>query len=126
MRELGCERTVLIVEDDQDVRESIEEVLTLNGYQTLCAENGKEALDRARLSAKKPCVILLDVMMPVMDGWQFRAIQRSDAELGQIPVVVLTAHANAKEAATKMETAGWLRKPVAMRDLLSMVRRFCE
>jgi len=64
--------------------------------------------------------------MPVMDGWEFRQRQQADPQLAKIPVVVLTAHADAEEAAAEMGASGYLRKPVSLRQLLSTVRRFCD
>jgi CheY-like chemotaxis protein len=122
----GCNRVVMIVEDDPDVRETIAEILVDAAYQPLLASNGKEALEHLRSAAPKPCVILLDIMMPVMNGWEFRAQQRSEAGLSAIPVVVITAHADASRAATEMEAAGFLRKPVKLESLLASVSHFCE
>jgi CheY-like chemotaxis protein len=121
----GCERRVLVVEDDRDIRDSILEVLADNEYEPLTASNGKEALERLRDPDQRPCVILLDVMMPVMDGWGFRAAQTEDSELKAIPVVVLTAHASAAETARDMEAAGFLKKPVKLDALLEAVERHC-
>ena len=115
----------MIVDDDLDVREAIAEVLADGSYETIESEHGGEALDALRSHADKPCVILLDIMMPVMDGWQFRSAQRIDPELGSIPVVVLSAHADVKEAAATMGAAGFLRKPVDLDALLAAVARFC-
>jgi CheY-like chemotaxis protein len=120
----GCTRLVMIVEDDIDVRESIEEVLADNDYRTVGVANGKEALDRLRAGLEQPCLILLDIMMPVMDGWQFRALQRKDPELGSIPVVVLTAHVDLEQTA-ELEAAACLKKPIRLDTLLDTVQRFC-
>lgn len=120
-----CERTVLVVEDDGDVRQAIAEVLSDCEYKALHASNGAEALERLRTAPVQPCVILLDVMMPTMDGWQFRAAQQSDPAVKDIPVVILTAHADAVAAADQMEAAGFLTKPVALDVLLGVVERFC-
>ena len=121
----SCNRTVLVVEDDRDVREAIAEVLADSRYVALHAANGAEALQRLRSAPVRPCVILLDVMMPTMDGWQFRAEQQRDPSVKDIPVVVLSAHSDASEAAAKMEAAGYLTKPVALETLLGVVERFC-
>ena len=121
-----CERRVLVVEDDRDVRDTLLEVLEDYAYAPLAASNGKEALDRLRASDVRPCVILLDVMMPVMDGWGFRAAQTEDAQLSEIPVVVLTAHASAALTARDLHAAGYLKKPVSLEDLLAAVERHCE
>jgi len=119
-----CEGLVMIVEDDLDVRESIAEVLEDNEYRPLLAANGKEALERLRAGPERPCMILLDIMMPVMDGREFRALQREDPELGSIPVVVFTAHAELQEA-NELAAAAYLKKPVRLDALLATVERFC-
>ena len=119
------QHTILVVEDDRDVRESIVDVLEDNDYIARGAGNGADALDQLKDGGVRPCVILLDIMMPVMDGWQFRAAQQTDPELSAIPVVVLTAHTSAKEAAEQMKAAGFLKKPVQLSALLSAVERFC-
>jgi CheY-like chemotaxis protein len=126
MNDQRCDHLVMVVEDDRDVRESIAEVLEDHQYQPMGAANGKEAIDQLRAGSHKPCVILLDIMMPIMDGWQFRDLQREDPELSSIPVVVLTAHANLHEATTGMHAAACLKKPVPLKTLLATVERFCR
>jgi CheY-like chemotaxis protein len=123
--ETQCDKFVLVVEDDRDVRDSILEVLEDNQYHTVAASNGQEGLQALRAAACKPCLILLDLMMPVMDGWGFRAAQKSDQDLESIPVVVLTAHASAQKAAQDMDAAGFLKKPVRLETLLDTVQRYC-
>ena len=120
-----CNRLVMVVEDDTDVLSSIVEVLADNAYQPVGARNGSDALERLREMPSKPSVILLDVMMPVMDGWQFRLVQRTDPSLSGIPVVVLTAHGSAPEAAKEMGASAFLRKPVRLETLLATVQRYC-
>lgn len=126
MADSDLQRTVLVVEDDRDVRESILEVLEDNAYVARGARNGFDALEQLTRDGLRPCLILLDVMMPVMDGWQFRAAQRENPALAAIPVVVLTAHTNARQAAEQMQAAGFLKKPVRLEALLSTVERFCQ
>ena len=121
----GCERTVLVVEDDADIRGAIVEVLTDGNYRPLVASNGADALDELRSAAFPPCVILLDVMMPVMDGTEFRTRQRDDETLRVIPVVVLSAHADATHLAEQMAAEGFLKKPVDLVTLLQTVEQFC-
>jgi len=125
MTDPGCSKTVLVVEDDVDTRSALVEVLEDGNYRLLTAENGKVALDELRAARCPPCVILLDVMMPVMDGRQFRIEQEKDPALKKIPVVVLSAHADAVVSATQMGAAGFLRKPVDLGDLLRTVEQFC-
>ena len=120
-----CGRTVLVVEDDRDVREAISEVLVDCDYKPVHDSNGAEALERLRSAPVAPCVILLDVMMPTMDGWEFRAAQQRDPAVKDIPVVVLSAHADGADAASKMDAAGYLKKPVTLEALLGLVERFC-
>lgn len=115
---------VLVVDDDAEIRETLEEVLSDHGYAVACASNGLEALRYLRAAAP-PCVILLDLMMPVMDGWEFRSHQRADPALSGIPVFVVTAGGNCEDAARKLEAAGCLRKPLALEKLLSVVRGTC-
>lgn len=122
----GRKRVLLVVEDDQDIRDTLVEVLEDQGYQPLSASNGREALDKLRRADPRPRLILLDIMMPVMDGWAFRAAQQGDPELQSIPVIVLTAHTSPEETAEQMEAAGFLRKPVALQALLATVRRYCD
>jgi two-component system response regulator MprA len=115
--------TVLVVEDDRDVRDAIAEVLDDSGYLPVLAANGREALARLRSGEPLPHLILLDLMMPEMDGWEFRSVQGSDPALSGVPVVVLTAHADAQDAADRMHAAGFLRKPVQLTELLAVVAR---
>jgi CheY-like chemotaxis protein len=125
MTTADCSRTVLIVEDDADVRTALAEVLEDVNYKPLRAENGAAALEELRTARSTPCVILLDLMMPVMDGQAFRAEQQKDPALRSIPVVVLSAHADATTTATQMEAHGFLKKPIDLSELLSTVERFC-
>jgi CheY-like chemotaxis protein len=82
--------SVLIVDDDAAIRDALTTLLKDEGYYVATASNGVEALDTLRRGLR-PCAILLDLMMPVMDGWDFRAVQRQDPVLSQIPVIVVTA-----------------------------------
>src|SRR5262245_59582395 len=80
-------KSVLIIEDDPDIREALAEILEDEGYATVLAGNGREALDHLAKS-EMPALILLDLMMPIMDGWQFRDEQRRSPSYAAIPVVV--------------------------------------
>jgi CheY-like chemotaxis protein len=119
-------RGVLIVDDDTDIRETIEEVLADNDLPATGAENGAIALERLRSDVDPPCVILLDMMMPVMDGRTFRLAQQDDPALSNIPVVVLTAHASGERSARELQVDGFLNKPVDLQTLLDVVRRYCK
>jgi CheY-like chemotaxis protein len=113
---------VLIVEDDMDVRELMDVLLTTYGFETMTAANGREALDRMRV--RRPCVVLLDLMMPVMDGWQFRAAQLLEPSLADVPVVCVTAVAEHSEMVQRLH-APCLRKPIEFRALLEAVEGAC-
>jgi CheY-like chemotaxis protein len=119
------DRLVMIIEDDPDVREAVAEALDDLGYPSLSAANGKEGIDRLTASPKRPCVILLDLMMPIMDGRQFRAAQLEDSALSSIPVLVLSAQTDAPKAAEELHAAGCLRKPVDLPMLLKLVQFHC-
>ncbi|HZX97006.1 MAG TPA: response regulator [Myxococcales bacterium] len=125
MTDRECGRTVLVVEDDKDIRDTIAEILQDGDYHPFVAANGEAALAALRMADPKPCVILLDVMMPVMDGKTFRIEQRSDPALNDIPVVVLSAHADATSAAAEMKAEGFLRKPVDLDKLLDTIEKWC-
>ena len=116
---------VLIVDDDHDIREAMSETLELEGHRTLCAANGREALELLRAEDAPACVILLDLMMPVMNGWEFREEQRRDQRLASIPVVVITADAEAREKAEQLQASGVLRKPIRGDDLVRAVAKYC-
>ena len=116
---------VMIVDDDRDVRESLAEVLEDHGYRSVAAANGQEALDRLRSVPNRPCLILLDLMMPVMDGRQFRAQQREDEHLGSIPILIFSAHTNVEEASADLGASACLRKPIELPLLLDAVRALC-
>src|SRR4051794_36894212 len=86
-------QTILIVEDDEAIRETMQLALEMRGYGVITAGNGKEGLD-ALTAKQRPCLILLDLMMPVMDGWGFLGEIEQDPSLGRIPVVVVPAFPN--------------------------------
>jgi CheY-like chemotaxis protein len=116
---------VLVVDDDPDIRETVIEVLEENGHRAFGAANGVEALDHLRKSDELPCLILLDLMMPTMDGPSFRSEQLKDPALSPIPVVVISAFRDSAETAKELDAAGHLSKPVSLDDLIELVERFC-
>ena len=116
---------ILVVEDDGAVRETLQELLEEEGYRVSPAANGREALERLRAGKKAPCLILLDLQMPVMDGWQFRKEMRGDAALAGIPVVVISADAGLERKVEGMAAAAVLPKPVELSRLLDTVHHFC-
>jgi CheY-like chemotaxis protein len=117
----GC---VLVVDDDPDLGEILSYVLERAGYASVVVENGQEAMKQLR-GGLHPCLILLDLMMPVMNGWQFRAAQSQDPALSAIPVVILTADWESLDRAAGLGVAACLAKPVEPGALFSLVRRYC-
>jgi CheY-like chemotaxis protein len=114
---------ILIVDDDDDIRANLREVLEDERYQTSSATNGQEALDLLRAAPVLPRLILLDLMMPVKDGFAFRDEQRSEARLSEIPVVVMSAAGTPDLARLHIASSAYLKKPFAIDTLLAMVQR---
>src|SRR5881397_2528123 len=114
----GGDPLVLIVEDDRAIREPLSVLLRGEGYRVTLAENGQEALRKLR-TEPSPDIIVLDLRMPVMDGWEFRAIQQQDPVLGLIPVVAISADGSAQ--AVTMSADAYLRKPLDPSDLLQTI-----
>ncbi len=117
-------RSVLIVEDDKDIRDSLSSALSLIGINVVLATHGLEALEKLK-TMEPPCLILLDLMMPVMDGWQFRSHQERDSRISNVPVVVITADGNARTKAQKMGAYSGLAKPIDLTSLFSVVTKWC-
>lgn len=112
--------TVLVVEDDLDIREVMRMVLEASGYEVLEAGDGAEALVVAR--AHRPRLILLDLMMPGMDGFQFRESQLRDPAIAAIPVVIVSGGGAVPEKAAELGAAGYLVKPTDLQRLLAVMR----
>jgi CheY-like chemotaxis protein len=112
---------VLVVDDDPDILEALSEILEAEGFEIRRARNGKEALER--LEPQPPNLILLDLMMPVMDGWEFAQRMRQKPAVADIPIIVLSADRNVGSKAADIGAVGHLAKPFELNDLLDMVRR---
>ena len=113
---------VLIVEDDADLREMMAQLLSLEGYRSHTVANGLEALQYLE-RGDRPDVVLLDLMMPVMDGWEFRRRQLQDPDLADVPVIVLSALDPSR--AVDVNGTAFLKKPLDFDRLLQLVHRFC-
>jgi len=119
-------REVLVVEDDTDLRESLSQALRDHGFGVTPATNGQEALDLLHAGAR-PSVILLDLMMPGLNGWQLRAALRRDPGLARIPQVVISAYMDeAEQAVLALPPDDCLRKPFHIRILIDALERHCE
>jgi CheY-like chemotaxis protein len=112
---------ILVVEDDDDAREAMVALLQMKGYRAVPAGNGKEALDYLH-HAPVPDLIILDLWMPVMDGWQFRAEQIKDPRLKKVPVIVVTALSDRDD----VDANEVIIKPVDVDRLLTSVSQYCR
>lgn len=116
------ERLVMVVENDADVREIVAEVLAARGFRALVAEHGADALAQLSLGAR-PDVILLDLKMPVMDGWAFLDVKARIPEIAAIPVVAMSAMPS-EVVSGDARCAGVMKKPVSLDQLLETIQRF--
>ncbi len=114
---------VLVVDDDRDIRETLQELIEDEGYDVLTARHGAEALEKLR--ERRPGLIVLDLFMPVMDGAEFRRRQLADPALAQVPVVVISAAAGLDERVAAMRAEDHFEKPIRLDDLLAAIARFC-
>ncbi len=115
-------KTILVVEDDQDILSTLKIFLESEDYHTLTAENGFEAM-KLMETHSLPNLILLDMKMPVMDGWQF-AIEFISKHDHLCPIVVMTAAADAEQRAKDISAIGWVAKPFKLDELLKTIKRF--
>ncbi len=115
-------RCILLVEDDPDIREIVKDILETEGYSVAAASNGLEALEQLQ-KLESPCLILLDLMMPVMNGWEFLQRRRSMDSIASLPVVVVSAVAESQQpfGATKI-----VKKPPDIESLLKLVAQYCK
>ena len=118
---MGHLNSILVVEDDEGIREMIKLALEMEGYTVFTAVNGKQGLDLLP-TIPKPSLILLDLMMPVMNGWEFVDAISKDMTLATIPVVVVTAFPNGTNA---IRAKSVMKKPVDLHTLLEVVRQWC-
>lgn len=121
---MGEPPSILVVDDDPDILDAMVFVLEQAGYRVATAADGAEALARLRGGAA-PCLVLLDLMMPVLDGWQLLGELAREPALAAIPVVVLTGAGAAARSATSLGARSILEKPVSLDALLATVERYC-
>ena len=116
---------VLVVDDDRDIRESLVEALEDVGYACDSADNGSNALQLLRAANELPHVILLDLMMPVMDGETFLEERLNDPRVAKIPVVVLSAYRDITNPAPEKNVVCAMKKPVPLNELTRIVQKVC-
>jgi CheY-like chemotaxis protein len=116
----ACPATILVVEDDEDIREAIGEILLQEGYDVALAENGQEALEKLG-ELRRPCLLLVDLVMPKMDGWDLMAALSKNDRLATIPVVVMSAASHPKPIVSQTI----VKKPIDLTMMLQIVRNHC-
>jgi CheY-like chemotaxis protein len=117
---------ILIVDDDPDTGEAMSELLAHQGFDVAVATDGQMALETLRSADTLPDVILLDLMMPVMNGWQFRRAQLDDPQLAAVPVIVLTAGWASDSQLSQLKAAAFFRKPVNADTLVRKINSICH
>ena len=108
---------ILIVDDDPGIREAVQVALELEGYEVVLAADGHDALERIR-AGLRPCLIILDLMMPRMNGWEFRREQLNDPEVAKIPLAVVSGDGRIQGKAAELGTTVYLPKPMELDELL--------
>jgi CheY-like chemotaxis protein len=114
--------SILIVDDQPAIREMFSALLEDEGYAVACAANGREALDYLHQAEELPGLILLDLAMPVMTGYEFLREQRQDAMLASIPIILMTARGNFEQEGVDSYAAGYIHKPTDLDALLAAIR----
>jgi CheY-like chemotaxis protein len=117
-------RSILVVDDDPAIRDVVADILELSNYRVTTASNGAEALDQIR--AQPPAAVLLDLMMPVMDGWEFIERCRRRPPCARLPVAIMSAAHNAASAASELGVQGYLTKPFELETVLAVVDRLAR
>ena len=115
-------KSILIVDDDDSIRQTLRLALEYEGYHVSTAENGRDAISKLDV-APYPSLILLDLMMPVLSGWQLRERMLLDARLRHVPVIVMSATA---DGSTILQAEAVMRKPVDFEALTKLVKKFCS
>jgi CheY-like chemotaxis protein len=114
--------TILLVEDDEDILQVVADALSAEGHRVVPTSNGREALEYLN-RAPRPCLILLDLAMPIMDGWRFLEELKARPALAEVPVVLLSANGRLAQAAEALRVAAYLQKPLQREHLLSVIEK---
>jgi CheY-like chemotaxis protein len=120
---MTANKSILIIEDDLAIQQMMRDVLELEGYQVATATDGSVGIAKLKTLPARPSVILLDMMMPGMNGWEFLDFQRNDSRFAAIPVIVCSAYA---ESAKSVKPAAVIEKPVQLKTLMNAVKAFCD
>ena len=122
---MPLQRDILLVDDDDDIRDALSETLLDEGFSVHPVPNGREALAWLHEHPDTPCVVLLDLMMPVMDGWTFLRYRSADPALAKIPVVVITAEYGFAQLTKDHQVNEFVTKPIMLPRLLAAINGAC-
>ena len=117
-------KSVLLIEDDEGISDAMQEILTVEGYEVFSATNGQKALDWLASCDSLPGVILLDLTMPIMNGYEFRKVQMRTARIAPIPIVILSADRRAESNVLRLDVAASLNKPPDIDELLKVIEPY--
>lgn len=113
----------MVVDDDDEVRATLQDILEEEGFPTLVAADGRQAMALLQQADPVPSLILLDLVMPVMDGWAFRRAQQRDPRLAAIPVVAFSAHLDAGDPVASLGVTARMRKPLRLEGVVTLVEQ---
>ena len=116
--------TILLVDDNVDVREGMQHMFEAEGYEVRAAVNGREAL-ALLYAGLRPCVIVMDMAMPLMNGFEFREQQLKHADIADIPFIAYSAVIDLQRSAQHLHAAAYLEKPIEFEHVLSIIREHC-
>lgn len=116
---------ILIVDDDFSIRELLSHLLQEEGFEVTAVADGEEALNILNRGPMHPCLILLDLMMPRINGWEFRRQQKQNLSLAPIPVALMSADRNLQAQAAALDVDDYLDKPINLNALFLVVERYC-
>jgi two-component system response regulator MprA len=116
--------SVLLVEDDEDLSEALQGLLTSQGFDVICARDGLDAV-RLLWRGLQPCLILLDLMLPRIDGFAFREYQRTNPPWNDIPIIVISALDDVADRRVELQPLVWFKKPLDVDALAAAVARYC-
>jgi CheY-like chemotaxis protein len=116
-------KKVLVIDDDPAICQTMKDVLEINGYEVITANDGKDGINTLSSMKALPCIILLDLMMPGMNGWGFLDFQRASPEYSQVPVIICSAYEN---SAKSIGLKPIITKPVQLNHLLGTVKALCS
>lgn len=116
---------ILVIDDDKEIRESLADVLSDEGYTVVLAENGQEGLDFLTTTDHLPSLVFLDLMMPVLDGQEFRKRQMRNPDLSNIPTILFSANGQLDKRALDIGMTDFLKKPIDLDELLAVAAKYC-